>query len=96
MKKFFALALALIMVLSLVACGGSKKEETKEETKTETTETTEESGYPEMSIRLAHDAPLTTPTTSPARTSRLLWKSVPAARSRLRFIPTSSWVLLLR
>jgi len=29
MKKFLALALSLIMVLSLVACGGSKKEETK-------------------------------------------------------------------
>ena len=37
MKKFLALALSLIMVLSLVACGGSKKEETKEETKTEET-----------------------------------------------------------
>ena len=35
MKKFLALALSLIMVLSLVACGGSKKEETKEETKEE-------------------------------------------------------------
>ena len=31
MKKFFALMLALAMVLSLVACGGSKKEETKAE-----------------------------------------------------------------
>ena len=38
MKKFLALALSLIMVLSLVACGGSKKEEPKqEETKTEET-----------------------------------------------------------
>ena len=27
MKKFFALLLAMIMVLSMVACGGSKKEE---------------------------------------------------------------------
>ena len=36
MKKFFALMLAMIMVLSLVACGGSKKEEPKkEETTTE-------------------------------------------------------------
>jgi len=41
MKKLIALFLASIMVLSLVACGGSKKEETKEETTTETTETTE-------------------------------------------------------
>jgi len=41
MKKFFAMLLALVMVLSLVACGGSKKEETKEEVKEETTETTE-------------------------------------------------------
>ena len=40
MKKFLTLFLAMAMVLSLVACGGSKKEETKtEETKTE--ETTE-------------------------------------------------------
>ena len=31
MKKFFALMLAMIMVLSLVACGGSKKEEPKKE-----------------------------------------------------------------
>jgi len=44
MKKFFALALALIMVLSLVACGGSKKEETKEE-ETTTEETTETSAF---------------------------------------------------
>ena len=41
MKKLIALFLASIMVLSLVACGGSKKEETKEEVKEETTETTE-------------------------------------------------------
>ena len=37
MKKLFALLLALVMVLSLAACGGSKKEEPKqEETKVET------------------------------------------------------------
>ena len=41
MKKLIAMLLALVMVLSLVACGGSKKEETKEEVKEETTETTE-------------------------------------------------------
>ena len=36
MKKFFAMLLALTMILSLAACGGSKKEEPKkEETKTE-------------------------------------------------------------
>ena len=38
MKKFFATLLALTMILSLAACGGSKKEEPKqEETKTEET-----------------------------------------------------------
>ena len=41
MKKFFAALLALTMILSLAACGGSKKEETKEETTEETTETVE-------------------------------------------------------
>ena len=41
MKKLFALLLTLAMVLSLAACGGSKKEEPKEETKEETTETVE-------------------------------------------------------
>jgi len=30
MKKFFALFLALIMALSLVACGGGKTEEPKD------------------------------------------------------------------
>ena len=35
MKKFFALLLALTMVLSLVACGGSKEEAPAEETATE-------------------------------------------------------------
>ena len=40
MKKFFALLLAMVMVLSLVACGGSKKEEPKQE-ETQTEETTE-------------------------------------------------------
>jgi len=38
MKRLFALALAGIMTLSLVACGGSKKEETKEEAKAESVE----------------------------------------------------------
>ena len=38
MKKFLTLFLAMTMILSLVACGGSKKEEPKqEETKTEET-----------------------------------------------------------
>lgn len=42
MKKFIALTLALVMSLSLVACGGSKSTETsKEETKAEGTGTTE-------------------------------------------------------
>ena len=40
MKKFLALLLTLAMVLSLAACGGSKKEEPKQES-TETTETTD-------------------------------------------------------
>ena len=53
MKKVFALCLVLAMMLSLAACGGTKKEEVKEETKTETTETTEETGlgdYPSHNI----------------------------------------------
>ena len=42
MKKFFAMLLALTLVLSLAACGGSKKEEPKqEETQTEETTTPE-------------------------------------------------------
>ena len=52
MKKFFALMLAMIMVLSLVACGGSKKEEPKKE---ETT-TTEESA---AAFKLGGTGPLT-------------------------------------
>ena len=51
MKKFFALMLAMIMVLSLVACGGSKKEEPKKE---ETT--TEESA---AAFKLGGTGPLT-------------------------------------
>ena len=41
MKKLTALILTLVMLLTLTACGGSKKEEVKEETSSETTETTE-------------------------------------------------------
>ena len=42
MKKFFAMLLALTLILSLAACGGSKKEESKqEETQTEETTTPE-------------------------------------------------------
>ena len=52
MKKFLALALSLIMVLSLVACGGSKKEEPKqEETKTEETKT-EETADPAAELKI--------------------------------------------
>jgi len=49
MKKMLAMLLALTMILSLAACGGSKKEETKEESTetTETTESTESTSEPE-------------------------------------------------
>jgi len=40
MKKYLALLLSLVMLLSLVACGGSKKEEPKQE-ETQTEESTE-------------------------------------------------------
>ena len=40
MKKFFAMLLALTMILSLAACGGAKKEEPNQE-ETQTEETTE-------------------------------------------------------
>jgi len=53
MKKSLAILLALIMVLSLCACGGSKKEEPKKE-ETTTEQTTTESGewVPEKNISL--------------------------------------------
>ena len=58
MKKLFAMLLALTMILSLAACGGSKKEEPKKEE----TATTESAGEP---------APLTInfPTASSSRVS---------------------------
>ena len=55
MKKFLALALVLLMTLSLVACGGSKKEETKtEETKTEETKTEETTPAEPIVISVSH------------------------------------------
>ena len=54
MKKVFALYLVLAMMLSLVACGGSQKEEIKEEAGAQTTETAEETSglgdYPSQNI----------------------------------------------
>ena len=44
MKRFLAIALTLAMVLSLAACGGSKKEETTTSGSEQTQETTEASG----------------------------------------------------
>ena len=46
MKKLIALALACIMVLSLAACGGSKKEEQPADTSTPSAPTTEAPAEP--------------------------------------------------
>ena len=66
MKKFLSLVLALTLVASLVACGGSKKEEApaKTETKTEAPAKTETAApgveYTETTITWAHGAAETT------------------------------------
>ena len=41
MKKFLALILALVMVLSFAACGDSKKDESSVDASTESVESTE-------------------------------------------------------
>ena len=66
MKKILALVMAIAMMLSMAACG-SKSEEPKPADPAPATENTDtqapadEVTYPTMTIRLAHDAPLTTP-----------------------------------
>ena len=66
MKKILALVMAIAMMLSMAACG-SKSEEPKTTETAPATESTDtqtpaaEATYPTMTIRLAHDAPLTTP-----------------------------------
>lgn len=66
MKNILALVMAMAMMLSMAACG-SKSEEPKPATPAPATENTDtqtpadEVTYPTMTIRLAHDAPLTTP-----------------------------------
>ena len=57
MKKLISAILALTMMMTLVACGS--KSEPAPETDAPAVEGTDE--YPAMTIRLAHDAPLTTP-----------------------------------
>ena len=64
MKKTFALLMTIVMVLSMTACGGKKEQpattpETPPAQSGENANT--DAGYPTMTIRLAHDAPLTTP-----------------------------------
>ena len=66
MKKTLALIMALVMLMAMTACGGSKepapeKAETPTQTETSTSGDSTAVEYPEMTIRLAHDAPLTTP-----------------------------------
>ena len=57
MKKFLALVLAVSMLLALAACGKKDPTPTPDDQQNPDTE----SEYPVMTIRLAHDAPLTTP-----------------------------------
>ncbi len=63
MKKILALVLAIAMMLSLAACGSKTTETTPDNTSDTQTEGTQSGDvtYPKMTIRLAHDAPLTTP-----------------------------------
>ncbi len=65
MKKTLALIMALVMLMAMTACGG--KEEAPAAPSAPSTSAPSapaasgEAEYPEMTIRLAHDAPLTTP-----------------------------------
>lgn len=68
MKKMLALVMALAVALSLAACGGNSQDSSSTGTTpppadsgTETQAPADEVSYPTMTIRLAHDAPLTTP-----------------------------------
>ena len=63
MKKTLALLMAIAMIVTMTACGSKPTEtETPDSAPNESTDTpSTEATYPTMTIRLAHDAPLTTP-----------------------------------
>ncbi len=62
-KRLLALTLTIAVLLSLTACGGTETPETAPpaEGDTSTDAPADGTSYPTMTIRLAHDAPLTTP-----------------------------------
>ena len=65
MKKILALVMAIAMMLSMAACGNKTEETPTTNDPAPETQTgepaTSDVTYPKMTIRLAHDAPLTTP-----------------------------------
>ena len=92
MKKFLALILALIMGLSLVACGGDKAAEAPADTKTEAPAESGDAAveFEEMTWKFACSATENTCWADMAVTSARWSATLPAALLPLRFMLLTS------